>query len=216
MNLSLYSLLEEGDLRLEPIAERHREGLRAATAPEREVWAIYPTNWAGEAFDPSFNTLLAAGPQRRGYAIFAGERLVGMTAWIERGDPAWAVEIGNSFIAPDLRGTGFNTRLKHLMIGHAFACGLKRVEFRVDERNQRSQAAVRKLGAVKEGSFASTVVQQPFEWGYQGMKLMAKYLEGDKSGVPENKLIIVPTKVINKDNVDAFEADLKAKIASAG
>jgi len=72
------------------------------------------------------------------------------------------------------------------------------------------------LGAVKEGSFASTVVQQPFEWGYQGMKLMAKYLEGDKSGVPENKLIIVPTKVINKDNVDEFSADLKAKIASAG
>jgi len=72
------------------------------------------------------------------------------------------------------------------------------------------------LGAVKEGSFASTVVQQPFEWGYQGMKLMAKYLEGDKSGIPDNKLIIVPTKVINQDNVDAFEADLKAKIASAG
>ena len=72
------------------------------------------------------------------------------------------------------------------------------------------------LGAVKEGSFASTVVQQPFEWGYQGMKLIAKYLEGDKSGVPESKLIIVPTKVINKDNADAFEADLKAKIASAG
>ncbi|MEZ5805602.1 MAG: sugar-binding protein [Rhizobiaceae bacterium] len=72
------------------------------------------------------------------------------------------------------------------------------------------------LGAVKEGSFASTVVQQPFEWGYQGMKLMAKYLEGDKSGVPESKLIIVPTKVINKENADDFEADLKAKIASAG
>ena len=42
---------------------------------------------------------------------------------------------------------------------------------------------------------------------------MAAYLEGDKSGVPEDKLIIVPTKVVNKDNVDAFEADLKAKIA---
>jgi len=69
------------------------------------------------------------------------------------------------------------------------------------------------LGAVKEGSFVSTIVQQPFEWGYQGMLLMAKYLEGDKSGIPENKLIIVPTKVINKENVDAFEADLKAKIS---
>ena len=40
------------------------------------------------------------------------------------------------------------------------------------------------LGAVKEGSFAGTVVQQPFEWGYQGMKLMAAYLGGDKSGIP--------------------------------
>ncbi len=68
------------------------------------------------------------------------------------------------------------------------------------------------LGAVKEGSFASTVVQQPYEWGYQGMKLMAKYLEGDKSGVPADKLIIVPTKVINKGNAEEFEADLKAKI----
>lgn len=68
------------------------------------------------------------------------------------------------------------------------------------------------LGAVKEGSFAGTVVQQPYEWGYQGMKLMAKYLEGDKSGIPENKLIIVPTRIIDKSNVDAFEAELKAAI----
>lgn len=69
------------------------------------------------------------------------------------------------------------------------------------------------LGAVREGNFAGTVVQQPFEWGYQGMKLMAKYLEGDTSGVPENKLIIVPTKVIDKSNVDQFEADLKKAIS---
>jgi ribose transport system substrate-binding protein len=68
------------------------------------------------------------------------------------------------------------------------------------------------LGAVREGNFASTVVQQPYEWGYQGMKLMAAYLEGDQSGVPEDGIIIVPTKVVNADNVDAFEADLKAKI----
>ena len=68
------------------------------------------------------------------------------------------------------------------------------------------------LGAVKDGSFAGTVVQQPYEWGYRGMKLMAKVLEGDKSGVPANKLIIVPTKVIDKANVDQFAADLKAAI----
>ncbi|TDW16417.1 monosaccharide ABC transporter substrate-binding protein (CUT2 family) [Rhizobium azibense] len=68
------------------------------------------------------------------------------------------------------------------------------------------------LGAVREGSFAGTVVQDPYQWGYQGMLLMAKYLEGDKSGVPADGLIIVPTKVITKSNVDAFEKELKERI----
>ncbi len=70
------------------------------------------------------------------------------------------------------------------------------------------------LGAVRSGAFAATVVQQPYEWGYQGMKLMATYLEGDKSKIPQNGLIIVPTVVITKENVDSFEGDLKAKIRS--
>lgn len=68
------------------------------------------------------------------------------------------------------------------------------------------------LGGVREGTIAGTVVQQPYEWGYQGMKLMAAYLEGDMSMIPENKLVIVPTAIIDKDNVDAFEAELKARI----
>jgi ribose transport system substrate-binding protein len=68
------------------------------------------------------------------------------------------------------------------------------------------------LGAVREGVFAGTVVQDPYQWGYQGMKLMATYLEGDKSGIPDDGLIIVPTKVIDKSNVDAFEAELKERI----
>ena len=65
------------------------------------------------------------------------------------------------------------------------------------------------LGGVKEGTIVGTVVQQPFEWGYQGMKLMAAYLEGNKSGVPKDGIIIVPGKVIDKANVDAFTASMK-------
>jgi ribose transport system substrate-binding protein len=65
------------------------------------------------------------------------------------------------------------------------------------------------LGGVKEGSIVGTVVQQPFEWGYQGMKLMAKVLEGDKSGIPANGVIIVPGKVIDQSNVDGFMGDMK-------
>ncbi|MGD9912554.1 MAG: sugar-binding protein [Rhizobiaceae bacterium] len=68
------------------------------------------------------------------------------------------------------------------------------------------------LGGVREGTIAGTVVQQPYEWGYQGMKLVAKVLEKDMSGIPENKLVIVPTKIIDKSNVDAFEAELKSRI----
>jgi len=67
------------------------------------------------------------------------------------------------------------------------------------------------LGGIKEGTIVGTVVQQPYEWGYQGMKQMAKYLEGDKSFIPANKLIIVPTRIIDKSNVDDFWTELKAR-----
>ena len=70
------------------------------------------------------------------------------------------------------------------------------------------------LGAVKDGSFAATVVQQPFEWAYQGSKMFAAYLSGDKSVVPANGVTIVPGKIISKDNVDAFKADLQAKLSN--
>lgn len=68
------------------------------------------------------------------------------------------------------------------------------------------------LGGVREGTIIGTVVQDPYQWGYQGMHLMADYLEGDTSGIPENELIIVPGKVITKENVDEFEAELTARI----
>ena len=67
------------------------------------------------------------------------------------------------------------------------------------------------LGGVKEGTIVGTVVQQPYEWAYEGMKLMAKVIEGDKSGVPANGLMIIPTKIIEKGNVDAFAAELKQR-----
>jgi ribose transport system substrate-binding protein len=66
------------------------------------------------------------------------------------------------------------------------------------------------LGGVKEGSVAGTVVQQPYQWAYQGFKLMAKYVEGDKSGIPANGVIIIPGKILHAADIDAYVADLKA------
>lgn len=147
----LYVPLSEGDLRLEPLAEAHREGLRAACAEDTEIWAIYPFSYVGDHFDFNFNLMRHAIGQREPYAIFNGDALVGMTAWIVHGMPGYSIEIGNSYIVPRLRGSGFNDRLKKLMLDHAFFCGLKRVAFKVDAINTRSQAAVLKLGCTREG-----------------------------------------------------------------
>lgn len=64
------------------------------------------------------------------------------------------------------------------------------------------------LAGIREGAIHGTVVQQPFEFGYQAIKLMAQALKGDKSFVPANKQIIVPTLVVNKANVDEFSTKL--------
>jgi ribose transport system substrate-binding protein len=65
------------------------------------------------------------------------------------------------------------------------------------------------LQGVKDGAIYATVVQQPYEFGYKAMKVMAAYLGGDKSVIPESKKIIVETKAIQKDNVDEFWTNLK-------
>ncbi len=149
--VDLYAPLAEGNLRLEPLIERHREPLRAACAEDADIWEIYPFSYAGDHFDDSFEGMLNAGVARQAYAIFDGDALVGMTAWIAHGAPGYSSEIGNSYIVPRLRGTGFNMRVKKLMLDHAFACGLKRVALKVDAINVRSQGAVMKLGCTREG-----------------------------------------------------------------
>ena len=64
------------------------------------------------------------------------------------------------------------------------------------------------LAGVKDGAIFATVVQQPYEFGYQSVKLMEKVLGGDKSAIPANKQIIVPTLVVKKDTVEEFTAKI--------
>ena len=60
------------------------------------------------------------------------------------------------------------------------------------------------LAGVKDNSIFGTVVQQPYEFGYQAIKLMAAALAGDRSRIPANKQLFVPTKIIKRDNVEEF------------
>lgn len=150
MSDGLHVALSNGDLRLELLAEHHREPLRKACAADPEIWEIYPFSYLAEHFDPQFDLMLGQ-IGKRCYAVALSGEVVGMTAWIDVGQPGWAIEIGNTYFLPRLRGTGLNRRVKQLMIDHAFACGLERVAFKVDAVNARSRAAVLKLGCQQEG-----------------------------------------------------------------
>lgn len=65
------------------------------------------------------------------------------------------------------------------------------------------------LRGIQDGIVEATVVQQPYEFGYQSMKLLAKYIEGDKSFIPADHLMIIPTKVIDSSNVGDFSKQMK-------
>jgi RimJ/RimL family protein N-acetyltransferase len=148
------AILEDAVVRLEPLAEGHREGLRRACAADEEIWAsLYPYSMLGEAFDPRFARLLAdaaAGSTLPFAVIHAGE-VIGMSSYLGVDRDNAAVEIGATYYPPKARGGAVNPAAKRLLLGHAFAAGARRVQFKVDALNARSRAAVLKLGAVQEG-----------------------------------------------------------------
>jgi RimJ/RimL family protein N-acetyltransferase len=148
--VNLADPMAEGDLRLDPLEEAHRAALKAACAQDRDIWAIYAVSYDPDHFDESFDRLRTR-PDGQAFAIFQGAVLTGMSAYLGVEPERGVLEIGNTYYLPELRGTGFNRRVKDLMIGRAIDCGFRRIEFRVDARNARSQAAMAKLGAVREG-----------------------------------------------------------------
>ena len=174
--LGLSAALEAGELRLEPLEERHREDLRAACAEDADIWQMYGLSYDPDHFDQSFGGLIAM-PERLPFAILASGELAGMTAWINADAKNRSAEIGNTYIRPGFRGGGVNGPLKQLMLRHGFACGLKRMFFSVDTRNQRSQAACRKIGASFEGVLRNHMIT----WtGYERDSAIYSVVERDR------------------------------------
>ena len=66
------------------------------------------------------------------------------------------------------------------------------------------------LAGIKQGAIHATVVQQPYEFGYQAIKRMAQAVRGDRSFIPDTKQIIVPTLVVNRANVDEFSSRINS------
>lgn len=140
--------------RAQPFTDEHREPLKAACAEDGEIWEIYANNFGPAGFDQSIERYVS-NPNHRTFVLFEGDELAGMSSYLGIDANRRVLEIGGTYYRPHLRGTGFNRRVKAMMLGRAFECGIRRVEFRVDRRNARSQAAMKKLGAVREGIMRS-------------------------------------------------------------
>jgi RimJ/RimL family protein N-acetyltransferase len=136
--------------RAEPFAEHHRAQLKAACAEDLEIWSIYSISFDPEHFDSSIDKF-ASHPLSKVFVLYDGDELAGMSSFLGFDEARQTLEIGCTYYRPHLRGTGFNRRVKDMMLRRAFECGIRRVEFRVDQRNGRSQAAMAKLGAIREG-----------------------------------------------------------------
>src|SRR5437763_11641765 len=136
--------------RAELSSEAHRHPLKAACAEDGEIWQIYANNFGPDGFDDSI-TRYVSNPNNRTFVLFDGNELAGMSSYLGIDPARQVLEIGGTYYRPKFRGSGFNRRAKDMMLARAFECGIRRVEFRVDRRNARSQAAMKKLGAVREG-----------------------------------------------------------------
>ena len=136
--------------RAELVTDDHLEALKAACAEDRAIWAIYANDFGPGGFDQSI-AYYRSSPRNRTFVLFDGDELAGMSSFLGIDEARQCLEIGGTYYRPHLRGSGFNRRVKDMMLERAFDCGMRRVEFRVDCRNERSQAAMKKLGAVREG-----------------------------------------------------------------
>ena len=142
--------MEGEGCRAELFGEEHRAALRAACAEDPDIWAIYANNFGPDGFDQSID-FYRSTDRNRTFVLFDGGELAGMSSYLGIDPNRQVLEIGGTYYRPKFRGTGFNRRVKDMMLARAFNCGIRRVEFRVDIRNTRSQAAMKKLGAVREG-----------------------------------------------------------------
>jgi RimJ/RimL family protein N-acetyltransferase len=153
MNIGFHPL-EGRFVRMEPLTPEHKEEVRAAIDCDEGAWSIMLVNPVGAGFEEYWAASCGAPlTERMPYAIrrLSDRRVVGISAYFTTSAKHGGVEIGATFLSPDVRAGAVNPESKILMLGHAFESGAVRVQFNVDSRNARSQAAVTKLGAVREG-----------------------------------------------------------------
>jgi RimJ/RimL family protein N-acetyltransferase len=155
--------LEGQHVRLEPLAKAHLAGL-ARVGLEEELWRWIPEPVRTvEEMAAYIETALQE--QERGVSLpfalieKATGRAIGSTRYgnIER--THHRVEIGWTWVAREWRRTAVNTEAKYLLLRHAFeTLGCIRVELKTDSLNEKSRAAILRIGAREEGIFRNHMI----------------------------------------------------------
>jgi N-acetyltransferase len=156
-------VLEDGWARLEPLEEKHFE-LLLPTAMQPMIWEFTMARIrSAEDFRKYFDTAIAERLQQRSYpfAIFDKQQneYVGCTRFGNVDLKNKKVEIGWTWLHPKLHGAGFNKHCKFLLLEYCFEkLLLIRVELKTSSLNLRSQKAMLKIGAVKEGTLRKNFI----------------------------------------------------------
>jgi RimJ/RimL family protein N-acetyltransferase len=150
-------------VRLEPLSAEHAQGLYNRGRVKAD-WAHLPRgcfvdladtrHWIDEAL---------ATPGHFPFAIVdvAKERVVGSTRYLNIRPGHRSLEIGWTWLGQEWQRTSVNTEAKLLLMSHAFErLGCVRVEFKTDARNERSQQALLRIGATREGVMRNHMIVQ--------------------------------------------------------
>ncbi|MGC0773640.1 MAG: GNAT family protein [Candidatus Acidiferrum sp.] len=155
--------LEGRHVRLEPLSRAHHAALSAVGLDE-ELWRWIPTP-VHTPEEMSAYIATAIEEQVRGVSLpFAliektGNRAIGCTRYGNIDLTHHRVEIGWTWVAPAWQRTAVNTEAKYLLLKHAFeTLGCIRVELKTDSLNERSRAAILRIGAHEEGTFRNHMI----------------------------------------------------------
>jgi RimJ/RimL family protein N-acetyltransferase len=155
--------LEGRYVRLEPLAKVHLAGL-AEVGLDEELWRWIPTQ-ARTAEEMAAYIETALEEQARGvslpFAIVekAAGRGIGSTRYGNIDRTHHRVEIGWTWVAREWQRTAVNTEAKYLLLRHAFeTLGCIRVELKTDSLNEKSRAAILRIGAQHEGIFRNHMI----------------------------------------------------------
>ena len=151
-------------IRLDP---SHKEALRAA-ADEESIWTWMPFSGFGDHFDDYWSRIERLNETGNTLSFVIYDRLkdqiVGHSAYLEINDYNQRVEIGHTWYGRLARGGYVNPACKRLLLGRAFDWGAVRVELKTHARNERSRAAIKKMGGIEEGVLRSHMRMADCSW----------------------------------------------------